>query len=55
MSKPADLVHGTLDQFLLKIVALEPLRAWAISQRLKLGFDRRDFSNRSAHQGINNA
>src|SRR5258705_12503375 len=35
MSKPADLVQGTLDLLLLKIVALEPLHAWAISQRLK--------------------
>jgi PadR family transcriptional regulator, regulatory protein PadR len=35
MSKPADLVQGTLDFLLLKIVALEPLHAWAISQRLK--------------------
>ena len=35
MSKPPDLVQGTLDLLLLKIVALEPLHAWAISQRLK--------------------
>ena len=35
MSKPVDLVEGTLDLLLLKIVALEPLHAWAISQRLK--------------------
>src|SRR5256886_17180638 len=35
MSKPADLVQGTLDLLLLKIVALEPLHGWAISQRLK--------------------
>jgi PadR family transcriptional regulator, regulatory protein PadR len=35
MTKPADLVQGTLDLLLLKIVALEPLHAWAISQRLK--------------------
>ncbi|RPJ53140.1 MAG: PadR family transcriptional regulator, partial [Acidobacteria bacterium] len=27
MSKPADLVQGTLDLLLLKIVALEPLHA----------------------------
>ena len=33
--RPADLVQGTLDLLLLKIVALEPLHAWAISQRLK--------------------
>ena len=35
MSKPPDLVQGTLDLLLLKILALEPLHGWAISQRLK--------------------
>ena len=35
MTRPADLVQGTLDLLLLKIVALEPLHAWAISQRLR--------------------
>jgi len=35
MSKPPDLVQGTLDLLLLKILALEPLHAWAIAQRLK--------------------
>jgi transcriptional regulator len=35
LSKPADLVQGTLDLLILKIVALQPLHAWAISQRLK--------------------
>ncbi len=35
MSKPSDLVQGTLDVLLLKILALEPLHGWAISQRLK--------------------
>jgi PadR family transcriptional regulator PadR len=34
MSKPSDLVQGTLDLLLLKIVALEPMHGWAISQRL---------------------
>ena len=34
MSKPSDLVQGTLDLLLLKILALEPLHGWAISQRL---------------------
>ena len=36
MSKPSDLVQGTLDMLILKIVALEPMNGWAISQRLKL-------------------
>src|SRR5499426_4655772 len=35
MSKPADLVQGTLDLLLLKILALEPLHGWAISLRLR--------------------
>lgn len=35
MSKPSDLVQGTLDLLLLTILALEPLHGWAISQRLK--------------------
>ena len=35
MSKPSDLVQGTLDLLLPKLLALEPLHGWAISQRLK--------------------
>ena len=35
MSKPPDLVQGTLDLLLLKIIALEPLHGWAIAQRLR--------------------
>ncbi|HXA53120.1 MAG TPA: PadR family transcriptional regulator [Candidatus Acidoferrum sp.] len=35
MSKPNDLVQGTLDLLLLKMLALEPLNGWAISLRLK--------------------
>lgn len=35
MSKPSDLVQGTLDLLLLKILALEPMNGWAISQRIK--------------------
>lgn len=35
MSRPPDLVQGTLDLLVLKILALEPLHGWAISQRLK--------------------
>ena len=35
MSKPKDVVQGTLDLLILKIVALEPVHGWAISQRLK--------------------
>ena len=35
MSRPSDLVQGTLDLLLLKIVALGPLHGWAIAQRLR--------------------
>jgi PadR family transcriptional regulator PadR len=35
VSKPSDLVQGTLDMLILKIVALEPQNGWAMSQRLK--------------------
>jgi transcriptional regulator len=35
MSKPSDLVQGTLDLLIMKILALEPLHGWAIGQRLK--------------------
>ena len=35
MSKPSDLVQGTLDMLLLKILALEPMNGFAVSQRLK--------------------
>jgi transcriptional regulator len=35
MSKPSDLVQGTLNMLLLKILALEPLNGFAVSQRLK--------------------
>lgn len=35
MSRPSDLVQGTLDLLILKILALEPLHGFAISQRLK--------------------
>jgi PadR family transcriptional regulator PadR len=35
MSKPSDLMQGTLDLLLLKILALGPLHGLAISQRLR--------------------
>lgn len=35
MSKPSDLVQGTLDLLLLKILALGAQHGWAIAQRLK--------------------
>jgi transcriptional regulator len=35
MSKPSDLVQGTLDLLILKVLDLTPLHGWAISIRLK--------------------
>src|SRR5215216_1281638 len=35
MSKPTDLVQGTLDLLILKIIALEPLHGWAIAQQIR--------------------
>lgn len=35
MSKPADLIQGTLDLLILKVLALEPMHGWAIGQRLR--------------------
>lgn len=35
MSKPADLVQGTLDLLILKTIALEPMHGWAIAQRIR--------------------
>ena len=35
MSRPTDLVQGTVDLLILKIVALEPCHGWSIAQRLR--------------------
>jgi PadR family transcriptional regulator PadR len=35
MSKPTDLVQGTVDLLILKTVALRPLHGWAIAQRIR--------------------
>ena len=35
MTRPSDLLQGTLDMLLLKILALERMNGFAISQRLK--------------------
>ena len=35
MSKPTDLVQGTLDLLILKVVALEPAHGWAIAHRIR--------------------
>jgi PadR family transcriptional regulator, regulatory protein PadR len=35
VSKPTDLVQGTVDLLILKTIALEPLHGWAIAQRIR--------------------
>ena len=35
MSRPTDLVQGTVDLLILKTIALEPLHGWAIAQRIR--------------------
>ena len=35
MGKPNDLVQGTLDLLILKIVSLEPKHGWAIAKRIE--------------------
>ena len=35
MSRPTDLVQGTVDLLLLKTIAREPMHGWAIAQRIK--------------------
>ena len=35
MSKPTDLVQGTLDLLILKTIVLEPMHGWAIAQRIR--------------------
>ncbi len=36
MSKPTDLVQGTLDLLILKVLANEATHGWAIAQRIRL-------------------
>jgi PadR family transcriptional regulator PadR len=35
VSKPTDLVQGTLDLLILKILALQPMHGWAVAQRIR--------------------
>jgi transcriptional regulator len=35
MSKPTDLVQGTLDLLILRVIALQPMHGWAIAQRIR--------------------
>ena len=35
MSRPSDLIQGTLDLLILKTVALQPAHGWAIAKRIQ--------------------
>ena len=35
MGKPTDLVQGTLDLLVLKMLALRPMHGWGIAQRIR--------------------
>ena len=35
MSRPSDLIQGTLDLLILKTVSLEPMHGWAIAKRIE--------------------
>jgi transcriptional regulator len=36
MTKPTDLVQGTLDLLIMRTIVTEPLHGWAIAQRIQL-------------------
>ncbi len=35
MGKPSDLVQGTLDLLILKVISIEPKHGWAIAKRIQ--------------------
>jgi PadR family transcriptional regulator, regulatory protein PadR len=35
MSKPSDLIQGTLDLLILRTISLEPTHGWAIAKRIE--------------------
>jgi PadR family transcriptional regulator, regulatory protein PadR len=35
MSRPSDLIQGTLDLLILKTISLEPMHGWAIGKRIQ--------------------
>ena len=35
MSKPSDLIQGTLDLLILKTIAIDPKHGWAIAKRIE--------------------
>ncbi len=39
MSKPSDLIQGTLDLLILKTISIEPKHGWAIAKRIEQATD----------------
>ena len=35
MSRPSDLIQGTLDLLILKTISIEPMHGWAIAKRIQ--------------------
>ena len=35
MSRPSDLIQGTLDLLILKTISIEPMHGWAIAKRIE--------------------
>jgi transcriptional regulator len=35
MSRPSDLIQGTLDLLILKTISVEPMHGWAIAKRIQ--------------------
>jgi PadR family transcriptional regulator PadR len=35
MSKPSDLIQGTLDLLILRTLSLEPMHGWAVARRIQ--------------------
>jgi PadR family transcriptional regulator, regulatory protein PadR len=35
VTKPSDLVQGTVDMLILKVIELQPMHGWAIAQRIR--------------------
>jgi len=53
MTRPADLVQGTLDLLLLKVLALQPLHGVAVSERLRqITGDTLQFSDGSLYPAL---
>ena len=36
MTRPTDLIQGTLDLLIMRVISREPLHGWAIAQRIQM-------------------